>query len=88
MEPHAVSEALPAALEERLRRYPALAGLAAAALQAAGPLSLLGAQILYLGQPALGAFLPGDDIGALARTLEDPASRQQLVERLERLAHD
>ncbi|MBI4772308.1 MAG: hypothetical protein HY784_18265 [Chloroflexi bacterium] len=88
MESQASSGALPATLEDRLRRYPALAGLAAIALQAAGPLSLLGAQILYLGQPGLSAFLSGDDIGALARALEDPARRQQLVERLERLAHD
>lgn len=51
-----------------------LDGLAASFLDAAEPLSVLGAQMLYVAQPALGVFLPREDVGQLARLLEDPAN--------------
>ncbi len=70
-------------LVQRLRRYPALASLAAALLNAAGPFGFLGAQAVYLGQPALSAFLPSSSLSALAHTLEDPAKVQALARRLQ-----
>jgi hypothetical protein len=67
----------------RLRGW-GLEGLAAALLEAATPLSPLGAQLLYVAQPALGLFLPSERVGQLARSLEDPATvshwRAQLFE--------
>ena len=53
---------------DALRRQ-GLAGLTAWVLEAAGPLNLLGAQLLYIGQP----FLPasgGNGLRALAQMLE------------------
>lgn len=67
----------------RLRAW-GLEDLAAALLEAAEPLSLLGAQALYLAQPALGLLLPTDDVGRWARLLEDPANLAWLRERLSR----
>jgi hypothetical protein len=66
---------------DRLRAW-GMEGLAAALLEAAEPLSPLGAQALYVAQPALGIFLPADDIGQWARLLEDPASVARLRARL------
>lgn len=51
---------------EALRRYQ-LQEFAAALLEAASPLALLGAQALYFGQ----GLIPGDQWSALAQTLED-----------------
>ncbi len=49
-----------------------LEGLAAWVLEAAGPLTVLGAQALYLGSPLLRPMLPEDQVEALAGLLEDP----------------
>jgi len=49
-----------------------LEALAAALLEAAEPLGPLGAQMLWWAQPTLSLFVPRDEIGALARALEDP----------------
>ena len=46
--------------------------LVASVLEAVGPLSLVGAQFVYLGQPLLSAALPAEHLDALARLLEDP----------------
>lgn len=43
----------------------------AAILEAAGPLTFLGAQAVYLGQPLLMTAFPKDHIAALANLLED-----------------
>ncbi len=48
-----------------------LEGLAAWALEAAGPLTVLGAQFLYLGGPLLRPALSDAQINALAGLLED-----------------
>lgn len=56
---------------EFLRRR-GLEGLAAWALEAAGPLTVLGAQALYLGGPLLRPVLSKSQIDALAGLLEDP----------------
>jgi hypothetical protein len=53
--------------------------LAATLLEAAGPLTVLGAQALYVGQPVLRSFVPGKQIDALASMLENPAETQQFV---------
>lgn len=53
-----------------LRRW-GLHGLAAGLVEAAGPLNLLLAQALYIGQPYLRAS-GGSGISALARLLDDP----------------
>ncbi|NPV67641.1 MAG: hypothetical protein HPY64_10890 [Anaerolineae bacterium] len=58
---------------ERLRAW-GLEGLVAALLEAAEPLGPLGAQALYVAQPALGVFLPAESVGRWARALEDPAT--------------
>jgi len=45
---------------------------AASFLEAAGPLTLLGAQVVYIGQPVLGLVFPSHHLDALARILEQP----------------
>lgn len=59
-----------------------LGEFAAWLLEAAGPLAFLGAQALYFAGPALSALAPEDEVTALARLLEDPASAQALAHRL------
>ncbi len=58
---------------QRLQAW-GLEGIVAALLEAAEPLSMLGAQVLYVAQPALGIFLPARQVGRWARLLEDPAN--------------
>ena len=68
-------------LTNRLRAW-GLNGFAASLLESAGPLTLLGAQALYAVGPMLNPLLPEDEVTALARLLEDPASIQALADRL------
>ncbi|GAB4572590.1 MAG: hypothetical protein Kow0077_12440 [Anaerolineae bacterium] len=49
-----------------------LDGLVGALLEAAEPLSPLGAQLLFVAQPALDVFWPAESIGRWAERLEDP----------------
>lgn len=56
-----------------------LADWVAAVLQAVGPLSLLGAQFVYFGQPFLNIAFPEDHIIALANILEDDTQAQSFV---------
>jgi hypothetical protein len=58
---------------QALRRF-RLDQLVATLLEAAGPLSLLGAQMVYLGQPLLKGSVTEEKLTALAALLED--SRQ------------
>jgi len=46
--------------------------LAAALLEASGPLRLVGAQLVYLGQPVLGGFVASEQLDTLAEMLEEP----------------
>jgi hypothetical protein len=55
---------------EFLRRL-GLESLAAWALEAAGPLTVVGAQFLYVGSPLLRPVLSNGQIDALAGMLED-----------------
>lgn len=71
---------------DRLKRWPELAGLLAHALDAAGPLTVVGAQMLYLAEPVLSTFTGGQGIHALAEVLEDPARVERLKSRLEEVA--
>ncbi|MFC1959753.1 hypothetical protein ACFLYO_03480 [Chloroflexota bacterium] len=57
----------------RLRDW-GLDGLVMALLEAAEPLSPLGAQALYVAQPTLKLLLPSAGVGQWARLLEDPAN--------------
>jgi len=59
-----------------------LRGLVAALLEAAEPLGPLGAQMLWVAQPALGVLLPRDEIASLARLLDEPGGVAWLRGRL------
>jgi hypothetical protein len=48
-------------------------------LEAAGPLNLLGAQLVYLGQPILSSAMSDDHLNALTRVLEDSSCTQDFV---------
>jgi hypothetical protein len=52
-------------------RHHGLENMAAWALEAAGPLTVLGAQMLYLGSPLLRPAISKGQVDALAGLLED-----------------
>lgn len=56
---------------EHLHRW-GVGDFAASFLEAARPVNLVSAQLVYIGQPVLSAFLPAEHLAALAGTLEDP----------------
>ena len=60
---------------DKLHRWGML-DFAAGILDATGPLNLLGAQVVYLGQPLLDFVLPVEHLDALAIMLEDPDQTQ------------
>lgn len=66
---------------DKLHRW-GLNGGTAVLLEAAGPLTLLAAQAIYLGQPLLSGWLPGSGLKALAGMLEDPSKTQVFVQYL------
>jgi len=53
--------------------------LIASILEAVGPLALLGAQVVYLGQPILHGILPANHLQALATLFEDNNQRQAFI---------
>lgn len=53
--------------------------MVASFLEAAGPLTLIGAQVIYIGQPILRDFLPAAHLRALTSMLEDNAQRDAFV---------
>lgn len=59
-----------------------LGGVMAALLDAAEPLAPLGAQALWVVQPALSLVLPRDAVADLARVLDAPGGVAWLRERL------
>jgi hypothetical protein len=63
---------------DSLRRR-GLGNLAAWALEAAGPLALLGAQALYFGGPLLRPALSGATLENLAGLLEDETERRSFI---------
>jgi len=52
---------------------------AAALLEAAGPLTLPAAQLVYLGQPLLNILVPSGKLQALADLLEEPGNQTEFV---------
>ncbi len=53
------------------------------ALEAGRPLAFLGGQLLWIAQPALSLFLPGQTIQQAAQLLEEPDAVAALAVRLE-----
>ena len=76
------SQTSPIRWAQRLREA-GLGEVAALLLEAAGPLSLLGAQLLYTAQPALGLFVDWERVDELAQLLEEPAGAAALLRALE-----
>lgn len=52
-----------------------IAGWLAEFLEAAGPLNILGAQLLYIGQPLLSQFWSWNSLEKAAHLLENPVER-------------
>ncbi len=61
-----------------LRRH-GLEGVAVWALEAAGPLAVLGAQLLYFGSPMLNPAVPNASMNRLAGMLEDEGERSSFA---------
>jgi hypothetical protein len=76
-------------LAARLRRWAdrlqtvGLEGLADTLLSEGSPLPLLGAQLLWVFQPALGALLPMQEVGELARLLNSDSGVARLREQFQ-----
>lgn len=62
----------------RKLRATGMGGMLAVLLEAAGPLSVIGAQVAYLAEPLFG----GAELRALGRILEDPEQVRQLIDGL------
>jgi len=45
-------------------------------LESTGPLHILGAQVVYMGEPLFTHLVPGEHLEALASVLEDPEKMQ------------
>ena len=56
-----------------------LLNLVASFLEAAGPLSLIGAQVIYVGQPILSSIVPSGHLDALTNVFEDDGQREEFV---------
>ena len=56
--------------------------LTATFLETAGPLSIIGAQVIYLSQPLLKVFISSDYISALADLLDDTTQTQAFASHL------
>lgn len=56
--------------------------LAAAFLEALGPVNLLGAQLVYLSQPILSPFISQEKSQDFARILEDPSETEIFIKAL------
>lgn len=53
--------------------------VAAALLEASGPLKVVGAQLVYLSQPVLGGFLDDGSLTTLAEMLEKPDQTKTFI---------
>lgn len=75
-------------LAVRLRRWAGglrawrLAGVVDAFLDSAGPIGVIGAQVLWTAQPILSRWLPEDEISALAHLIDAPEGIAWLREQL------
>jgi hypothetical protein len=59
----------------RLKKW-GIVNLVASLLEALGPLTVVGAQFVYLGQPLLRGVFPEGSLNSAARLLEDPGQVQ------------
>ena len=73
-----ILEQIVAAVERRGWRLPALF-----LLEAGQPLAFLGSQLVLIGQPLLGLFMPRQQLSDLAIFLETPGNVPRLIARLE-----
>ena len=48
-------------------------------LEATAPVNLVGAQLVYIGQPLLDSFVPGEHTDALAHMLEEPSETRAYI---------
>ena len=53
-----------------------------ALLEAFGPLTVIGAQFIYISQPLLSRSLPGEQLDGLARMLEDSSATHAFIDYL------
>lgn len=56
-----------------------LEDLVASVIEAAGPLTLIGAQLIYIGQPILDGIIPDGHLSLLAEVLENDEKRTAFV---------
>ena len=56
-----------------------LQDFAASFLEAAGPINLIGAQLVYVAQPLLGSVLPSEHLDSLASMLEEPGQTKAFI---------
>ncbi len=56
-----------------------LQDLVASFLEAAGPLTLIGAQVIYVGQPILNGIVPAGHLNAFTSILEDDGQREKFL---------
>ena len=54
--------------------------LVASILEATGPFSILGAQIIHIGNPFFNQSISGEHLQALARLLEDENQKQAFID--------
>ena len=54
-------------------------GLTASLLEALGPLTILGAQVAYIGQPFLSSLIHPDRLQEIIRLLEEPDQTRAFV---------
>jgi hypothetical protein len=54
--------------------------VAATMLEAAGPLKIIGAQLVFIGQPLFSGLLSGKQLETLAGMLEEPDKTRQFIQ--------
>ncbi len=62
--------------------------ITAVVLDAIKPLNLLGAQVVYMGQPIFKQLVANDQLEAFASMLEDPTQTQAFISLLETTHHN
>jgi hypothetical protein len=62
--------------------------IAAALLEAGGPLKIVGAQLVFIGQPLFSGLLSGERLDLLAGILEEPEKTEAFVDFLRKEAQE